>query len=182
MPNFWRFRKSTFYAGVRIANILPRRLTALRIEKAQIKVALGRRLNTLLLFVEVRPVPQFTLLILWVLHFTSNKDTYFTGAAVALLSTQYPLQQRHLSCRESSFCPLYLSVRVSFLYRRCSSNAVAFQFMAAKILLRRWRRYSLGKEFPSYSRNQWRFSHTVVGKTVRAPEWLRLASAYSLSL
>jgi hypothetical protein len=112
------FRKSTFYAGIRTANSLPRRLTALRNEKAQIKVAFGRCLDThSLCFVQFRPVPQFTLHILWVLHLTSlRNNTYFTGAAVALLCTHYPLQQRHLSCRESSFCRLYTSVRVLCLH------------------------------------------------------------------
>ena len=74
---------------------------------------------------------------------------YISGATVALLSTQYRLQQRHLSCRESSFPPLYVSVRVQCLhpsYHRCFSIAVVQKFMAAKILLRRWRQTIVARQ------------------------------------
>ena len=46
MPNYLVFKKGTFFAGLKIFNILPPSVTILKKDKAKFKAALRKYLNT----------------------------------------------------------------------------------------------------------------------------------------
>jgi hypothetical protein len=135
------FHKSTFYAGIRIFNSLPRSLTTLGNEEAQFKVALRSYLNTHSFYsVEVRPAPQFTMHIFWVLHFIFNKNTL---VRCCCWPTALPHSARHIRgiyhiVRRAFLFPVDI---ILFCYQPCCSNclhlAIIFKFVAANILLQR---------------------------------------------